>query len=78
MDDRKFIEDFAALLEVSPERITDDFNMVEDAVWDSLAFLSTIALIDTHYQKVVDPMALQELITFGQLRALVHGQSVEA
>ncbi|CAJ0809891.1 MULTISPECIES: acyl carrier protein [Ralstonia] len=78
MDDQKFIEDFAALLEVSPERITDDFNMVEEAVWDSLAFLSTIALIDTHYQKVVDPMALQELTTFRELRALVHGQSVEA
>ena len=78
MDDQKFIEDFAALLEVSPERITDDFNMVEEAVWDSLAFLSTIVLIDTHYKKVVDPMALQELTTFRELRALVHGQSVEA
>lgn len=76
MVDRKFVEEFAALLEVPSERITDSFNMVEEAVWDSLAFLSTIALIDSHYHRIVDPMAIQSVTTFGQLMQLVQAVEV--
>ena len=76
MADRVFIDAFAALLEVPAERITDSFVMAEEAVWDSLAFLSTIALIDTHYQRVVDPVAIQSVVTFGELKRLIHAVEV--
>ncbi|MFZ6752918.1 hypothetical protein ACO0KY_06015 [Undibacterium sp. Dicai25W] len=62
-----FKKDFAAVLEIPCEKLTSDFNLVEGAVWDSLAFLSTMALIDKHYQMVVDPAELMNVVRFGQL-----------
>jgi acyl carrier protein len=72
MDNRDFIDAFAALLEVPAERITDSFKMAAEAHWDSLALLSTMALIDKHYQRVVDPMAIQAAETFGELKTLIQ------
>lgn len=68
----KFAEEFAALMEVPVERITDDFRMEEQASWDSLALLSTIALIDSLFQRVLDPTELQAAQTFGDLKRLLE------
>jgi acyl carrier protein len=46
--------------------------MAAEAHWDSLALLSTMALIDKHYQRVVDPMAIQAAETFGELKTLIQ------
>jgi acyl carrier protein len=72
MDNSNFARQFAALFEVPAERITDSFNMAEEGEWDSITFLSTLALIDSHYHRIVDPISLQSVATFGQLKQLIR------
>lgn len=67
----EFINEFAMILEVPSEMITDEFNMEKDAAWDSLAFISTIALVDKYYGMVLDGEVLKKISTFGELKLLL-------
>lgn len=71
MSDQSFKEAFAEILEISLELLTDDFNMEYGAVWDSLAFISTIALIDRYYNIVIDADVLKNVQTFGDIQSLL-------
>jgi nitrogenase molybdenum-iron protein alpha/beta subunit len=71
VDDTKFLTDFADILEVAPDMLDDNFQLAGQPKWDSLALLSTIALIDAYRNIVVDPKRLLTLATFGDLRVFV-------
>lgn len=67
-----FASEFADVIEIAPAEIHESFDLGEHG-WDSLAILSTIALIDEHYGKTVDTKALGACRTFGELQALIQG-----
>ena len=65
----KFYEGMAEILEVDPAEINAEFELGE--VWDSLAIVSTIALIDELYDRSVSPDQLGECTTLGEVEKLV-------
>lgn len=67
-----FINQFADVVEVSPSELKADFDLVNGSAWDSLAFISTIALVDKFYKVVLDSDALQAITTFGELKGLIQ------
>jgi acyl carrier protein len=71
----KFLEEFADTIEVAKERLTDDFNMANDSAWDSLAFITTIALVDNYFSVVIDADVLRNTNTFGELKKLIFNQA---
>lgn len=55
----EFYKGMAEILEVDEDQITSDFELsAGDAAWDSLAVVSTIALIDELYSKTLDGQSL--------------------
>ncbi|HEX8449129.1 MAG TPA: acyl carrier protein [Allosphingosinicella sp.] len=66
----EFYEGLAEILEVEVDEITPDLNL-EDGGWDSLAVVSTIALIDDVYDVTVHPTALSDCKTVGDIEKLV-------
>lgn len=70
----EFYEGLAEILEVEPSEITADFELEED-VWDSLAVVSTIALIDEVYDVTVKPESLADCKTVGDIEALVSRET---
>lgn len=67
----EFYEGLAEILEVDPSEINPDFRL-EGEIWDSLAIVSTIALVDEVYGKTVAPAKLQEVETVGDLERLAQ------
>lgn len=67
-----FIGEFAALLEVQRDVLTDDFNMPLEVSWDSLAFIGTISLVDKHFDMVLDVGSLKKINTFYELKLLIE------
>jgi acyl carrier protein len=65
----EFYEGLAELLEVDVEEVNPDLELGEQ--WDSLAIVSTIALIDDVYDVAVHPNALGECKTVGDIERLV-------
>ena len=63
----KFIELFKETLEIENRElnITDKFR--EYPEWDSLAFLSVIAMIDEEFDIVIEGNDFKKLITVGDL-----------
>lgn len=66
-----FIEEFSDLLEIPRSAVTDDFSMVQDTSWNSLAFIGTIALVDKHFDIVLDVENLKKINTFSELKSLL-------
>ena len=71
VENAAFIRDFAEVVKTEPSRLTSEFTLNEEH-WDSLAVLSTIALIDDHFGKVVDGEALLRVRSFGELMQLAQ------
>lgn len=68
----KFYEGMAEIFEVEPARITPAFELNSaEAQWDSLALVSTIALVDDCYNVMLDGTALAACATIGDIDALV-------
>ncbi|MCB4804315.1 acyl carrier protein [Methylobacterium brachiatum] len=65
-----FHEGLAEIFEVAVADMTPNFRL-EDANWDSLAIVSTIALIDDLYDRTVSADALAACTTVADLDALV-------
>ncbi len=66
----EFYEGLAEILEVEPSEVTSEMTLGEGA-WDSLAIVSTIALIDEVYDRTVSADALAECRTVGDVEKLV-------
>lgn len=64
----EFYEGMAEILDVDVSAIGPDYELGE--AWDSLAIVSTIALIDELYDRSVSPDALGECTTVGAVEQL--------
>lgn len=65
----KFYEGMAEILEMDPADVNAEFELGE--VWDSLAIVSTIALIDELYDCSVSADQLGECTTVGEVEKLI-------
>lgn len=72
----KFIEDFEdAVEDVDPGSLNADTVYQELSVWDSLAVLTVIAMLDAEYDVRLKADALKGCGTVGALFALVAARS---
>lgn len=63
-----FYEGMAEILDVDVSEVGPNYELGE--AWDSLAIVSTIALIDEIYDRSVSPDALVQCKTVGEVEAL--------
>jgi acyl carrier protein len=68
----EFYEGLAEILEVENDDVNSDLALGES--WDSLAIVSTIALIDDVYDIQVRPEKLSDCQTVGDIEALVAAE----
>jgi acyl carrier protein len=68
----EFYTGMAEILEVDEADVGPDFPLGK--AWDSLAVVSTIALIDEVYGTTVSPNRLQECKTVGEVEKLAQEQ----
>lgn len=63
----KFVENFKEILEIKDRnlQLTDRFREYEE--WDSLAYLSLIAMIDEEYDVIIEGKDFKELSTVGEI-----------
>ncbi len=60
----------ADIFEVTEDQITPDFDLASHT-WDSLAIVSTLALIDECFDLMVDGKALGDCVTVADIQSLV-------
>ncbi|WP_060772284.1 acyl carrier protein [Methylobacterium sp. AMS5] len=72
-----FYEELAEILEVEPDQMTADLRL-ENTSWDSLAVVSTIALIDEQYDRAVNATALAACETVGDIERLIAARPTES
>ena len=68
MDNMKFIEKFAESLEIeenTPLEVTTEFRTLDE--WDSLAYLSVIAMLDEEYDIQIENAVFKQLKTLGDI-----------
>jgi len=70
--DDQFADGFAEILEIEPAAILPQLDVASHN-WDSLAIVSTIALVDELYGVVLDGKALSNCKTVADIQALVAG-----
>lgn len=65
--EKEFLEKFKEVLEIEDRdlSLSDKFREYEE--WDSLAFLSLIAMIDEVYDVLIDGKDFKELQTLGDI-----------
>jgi acyl carrier protein len=73
----EFYEGLAEILEVDEDQINSDLQL-EEGSWDSLAVVSTIALIDDVYDIQVHPNGIAECKTVGDLEKLIATERASA
>jgi acyl carrier protein len=68
----EFYKGMAEILEVDENKITSEFELNAGvAAWDSLAVVSTIALIDDIYSKTLDGKSLTECVRISDIELLI-------
>ena len=68
----EFYEGMAEIFEVDPSKISSDFELHSDeAAWDSLAIVSTIALADDCFGVMLEGKALGECKTIADIESLI-------
>lgn len=67
----EFYEGLADILEVDVDQVTPELELGSGS-WDSLAIVSTIALIDEVYDETVNADALGECKTVGDIESLIR------
>ena len=68
-DNKNFITEFADVFEVDPSAINPEFSLIDNN-WDSLAIISTIALLDEHFGVIVDGKKLASCTKASDIAAL--------
>jgi acyl carrier protein len=66
-----FYEGLAEILDIEPDAVGPEL-VLADHIWDSLAIVSTIALIDECSNKLVDAKALVRCETVSDIDALIE------
>lgn len=72
----EFYEGLAEILEVDVDQIKPELSL-EEGSWDSLAVVSTIALIDDVYDVTVHPNALGDCKSVGDIEKLIAAERGE-
>lgn len=68
-----FYDGIAEILEVRSDEISPEFPLHRaDAAWDSLAIVSTIALVDDCFNVMLDGQSLAGCSTVGDVEVLVE------
>jgi acyl carrier protein len=68
----EFYKGMAEILEIDESQVSGDLVLSSgDAAWDSLAIVSTIALIDDLYAKTLEGKKLTECITIADIEKLI-------
>lgn len=70
MSKEVFLDELAAILEVEPAELMDNFVLNRDN-WDSLALVATIVLIDEQFGIAVEGKNLWDCTSIGSLWQLV-------
>tara|TARA_B100001989_G_C24498535_1_gene443527 strand:- start:999 stop:1244 length:246 start_codon:yes stop_codon:yes gene_type:complete len=65
-----FFEEFSSLIGVERSSISNN-SKLDELEWDSMALISTMALIDEIFDTVISGDKLTECITIGDILALV-------
>lgn len=73
----EFYEGMAEILEIDVDQVKPDLSL-EDGGWDSLAVVSTIALIDDVYDVTVHPERLGECKTVADIEELIAAEKAKA
>ena len=73
----EFYEGLAEILEVDVDQVKPELEL-EEGSWDSLAVVSTIALIDDVFDVTVHPNGVSECKTVGDLEKLVASERAAA
>ncbi len=68
----KFIELFKQVLEIEEDIVTKETVFRELEQWDSLAYLSVIAMMDEEFGVVIEGVEFKKLITVADLIAAVQ------
>jgi acyl carrier protein len=66
----KFKSEFAEILDLDEGMVSLDLAL-DDDIWDSLAVISTAALIDEEYNRIIDGQALTNCKSVKELMALI-------
>jgi len=74
MDERTFSGDLEGLLELDRGSLTLGTELAALGQWDSLAFVSFLAMADSKYGVKVAPAELRQCATVGDLMKLVNKQ----
>jgi acyl carrier protein len=73
----EFYEGLAEILEIDTDQVEPGLSL-EEGGWDSLAVVSTIALIDDVFDVTVHPERLGDCKTVGDIEALVAAEKAQA
>ena len=72
----EFYEGLAEILEIDVDQVQPDLSL-EEGGWDSLAVVSTIALIDDVFDVTVHPDRLSDCKTVADIEALVASEKAQ-
>jgi len=75
MNKEVFLEELAEVLEVNKDELNEEFEL---SGWDSLAVMSTIAIIDHQFGITVPAKRLSECTSVGALLELVSHSLAQA
>lgn len=71
MNKAQFIAAVAEILEIPSQGLEGPEELEKIGNWDSLSYISFVAMVDTDFGKVVDPEKLRASKTLNDLAALV-------
>lgn len=74
MDGKTFLADLEELFECDPGSLSFEQNLADTSKWDSLNFVSFLAMAHSKYGVLVAPPNLQAAQTVGDLFKLVKPQ----
>ncbi|MCG9737613.1 acyl carrier protein [Shewanella insulae] len=72
MNKQEFLNALEEILELDENTLKGDEVLMDIEQWDSLAFLSVIAMADEHFDIVIQGDKLEEINTVSDLVALVE------
>lgn len=72
----RFLNEFSEIFEVSPDEMGSNFKFNADLHWDSLAIVSTIALIDEHFNITVKADDFVSCKTFEELTRMIEAKVI--
>ncbi len=74
--EEKFILDFKETLEIQNQEISGETRFRDLENWDSLSFLSILAMIDEEYNVIIEGNDFQKLVTINDLISEIKKKQV--